>query len=119
MTASLRVIDAFRRSGRNALRVLGASGQLGYGVPTPAFQAGLAREPDIIGCDMGSIDIGPYYLGAGQMATAPAATRRDLRKVILAARQHDIPLVIGSAGSAGARPHGRDPGHGARHCPRG
>jgi hypothetical protein len=84
--------------------VLGASGQLGYGVPTPAFQAGLAREPDIIGCDMGSIDIGPY-LGAGRMATAPAATRRDLRKVILAARQHDIPLVIGSAGSAGAGPH--------------
>jgi hypothetical protein len=105
VTASLRVIDAFRRSGRNVLRVLGASGQLGYGVPTPAFQAGLAREPDIIGCDMGSIDIGPYYLGAGQMATAPAATRRDLRKVILAARQHDIPLVIGSAGSAGAGPH--------------
>jgi hypothetical protein len=105
VTASLRVIDAFRRSGRNVLRVLGASGQLGYGVPTPTFQAGLAREPDIIGCDMGSIDIGPYYLGAGQMATAPAATRRDLRKVILAARQHDIPLVIGSAGSAGARPH--------------
>ena len=105
MTASLRVIDAFRRSGRNALRVLGASGQLGYGVPTPAFHAGLAREPDIIGCDMGSIDIGPYYLGAGRMATAPAATRRDLRKVIRAARQHDIPLVIGSAGSAGARPH--------------
>jgi hypothetical protein len=43
VTASLRVIDAFRRSGRNAIRVLGASGQLGYGVPTPAFQAGLAR----------------------------------------------------------------------------
>jgi hypothetical protein len=105
VTASLRVIDAFRRSGRNVLRVLGASGQLGYGVPTPTFQAGLAREPDIIGCDMGSIDIGPYYLGAGQMATAPAATRRDLRKVILAARKHDIPLVIGSAGSAGAGPH--------------
>ena len=105
VTASLRVIDAFRRSGRNALRVLGASGQLGYGVPTPAFQAGLAREPDIIGCDMGSIDIGPYYLGAGRMATAPAATRRDLRKVIRAARQYDIPLVIGSAGSAGAAPH--------------
>jgi hypothetical protein len=54
---------------------------------------------------MGSIDIGPYYLGAGRMATAPAATRRDLRKVIRAARQHDIPLVIGSAGSAGAAPH--------------
>jgi hypothetical protein len=66
---------------------------------------------------MGSIDIGPYYLGAGRMATALAATRRDPRKVILAARQHDIPLVIGSVGSAGAGPHLDDPEHGARHCP--
>ena len=38
--------------------VLGASGQLGYGIPTPAFNAGLARQPDLIGCDMDSIDIG-------------------------------------------------------------
>ncbi len=87
------------------MRLLGASGQLGYGIPTPAFEAGLARLPDMIGCDMGSIDIGPTYLGTGEMATAPAATRRDLRKVLLGARRLDIPLVIGSAGSAGAAPH--------------
>ena len=54
---------------------------------------------------MGSIDIGPAYLGSGEMATAPAATRRDLRKVLLGARRLDVPLVIGSAGSAGAAPH--------------
>jgi hypothetical protein len=54
---------------------------------------------------MGSIDIGPAYLGKGEMATSPVATRRDLRKVLLGARQADVPLVIGSAGSAGAAPH--------------
>ena len=54
---------------------------------------------------MGSIDIGPHYLESGRMATSPSATRRDLPKVILAARRLDIPLVIGSAGSAGATPH--------------
>ena len=54
---------------------------------------------------MGSIDIGPYYLGSGNMATARESTKRDLRKVLVAARRHDIPLVIGSAGSAGAAPH--------------
>ena len=84
---------------------MGASGQLGYGIPTPGFNAGLARKPDLIGCDMGSIDIGPTYLGKGEMATSPEATRRDLRKVLLAARMLDVPLVIGSAGSAGAAPH--------------
>jgi hypothetical protein len=54
---------------------------------------------------MGSIDIGPYYLGSGHLATAPASTQRDLRKVLLGARAADVPLIIGSAGSAGAKPH--------------
>jgi hypothetical protein len=39
------------------------------------------------------------------MATAPASTKRDLKKVLLGVLKHKIPLVIGSAGSAGAKPH--------------
>ena len=104
MSASGRVISEFRRSGRS-MRLLGASGQLGYGIPAAAFKAGVERRPDMIGCDMGSIDIGPTYLGKGEMATSPGATRRDLRRVLLAARALDVPLVIGTAGSAGAGPH--------------
>jgi len=106
MSASGRILKEFSGAGaRRPLRLLGASGQLGYGIPTAAFDAGLARKPDLIGCDMGSIDIGPYYLGSGNMATARQSTKRDLRKVLVAARALDIPLVIGSAGSAGAAPH--------------
>ena len=30
---------------------------------------------------------------------------RDLELVLLAARRADVPLIIGSAGTAGARPH--------------
>jgi hypothetical protein len=104
MSASGRILAEIRRN-RRPMRFLGASGQLGYGIPTPAFNAGLARKPDLIGCDMGSIDIGPTYLGKGEMATSPEATRRDLRKVLHGARSLDIPLVIGSAGSAGAAAH--------------
>src|SRR4051795_903832 len=104
MSASGRLITEFRNTPR-PMRLLGASGQLGYGIPAASFNAGLARMPDLIGCDMGSIDIGPTYLGKGEMATAPAATRRDLRKALLGARSIDVPLVIGSAGSAGAAPH--------------
>ena len=106
MSATGRILAEFASvQTRRPLRLLGASGQLGYGIPTPAFNAGLEQKPDLIGCDMGSIDIGPYYLGSGNMATARESTKRDLRKVLLAARRHDIPLVIGSAGSAGAAPH--------------
>ncbi len=104
MSAVGRLLDSFATS-RRPFRALGASGQLGYGIPTPALQEGLKRSPDMIGCDMGSIDIGPYYLGSGEMAPTRIGAKRDLRKVLNAARHHDIPLIIGSAGSAGAAPH--------------
>ena len=87
------------------LRVLAASGQLGYGIPGAAFAAGIARAPHVIGADMGSIDPGPAYLGSGRMATSPEMTRRDLGLVLSAARGLGVPLLIGSAGTAGARPH--------------
>jgi hypothetical protein len=90
---------------RRRLAALGASGQLGYGIPEETLAAGLARAPDYIGADMGSIDPGPYYLGSGEMATAPATTRADLSRLLRAARRLDVPLLIGTAGSAGAAPH--------------
>jgi hypothetical protein len=67
--------------------------------------AGIERAPDYIGADMGSIDPGPYYLGSGELATAPATTRADLKRLLRAARNLDVPLLIGTAGSAGAAPH--------------
>jgi hypothetical protein len=87
------------------LRILAASGQLGYGIPEKALAAGLARAPHAIGADMGSIDIGPYYLGAGKLSTSEATTKRDLGLVLAGARQTGAPLLIGSAGSSGAAPH--------------
>ena len=94
-----------RLRARPPLRALGASGQLGYGIPEPALLAGLAREPHFIGCDMGSVDPGPAYLGSGKMATSPETTRRDLTMVLKGARAADVPLLIGTVGTAGAAPH--------------
>ena len=91
--------------GSERLRVLSASGQLGFGIVQESLDRGLQRKPHFIGCDMGSIDPGPYYLGSGQMAAPKDMVLRDLELVLLAARQLDIPLIIGSAGTAGAKPH--------------
>jgi len=87
------------------LRILAASGQLGYGIPEAALAEGVKRRPHFIGCDMGSIDPGPYYLGSGEMAAPPAMVRRDLALVLEAALTAGVPLLIGSAGTAGAAPH--------------
>jgi len=93
------------RPGGERLRVLSASGQLGFGIAEAALQRGLARRPHFIGCDMGSIDPGPFYLGSGEMAAPRAMVRRDLELLLHAARSLNVPLIIGSAGTAGARPH--------------
>lgn len=90
--------------GAERLRVLSASGQLGFGIVQESLARGLLRRPHFIGCDMGSIDPGPYYLGSGQMAAPKDMVFRDLELVLLAARQLDVPLIIGSAGTAGAQP---------------
>ncbi len=90
---------------RKPLRVLAASGQLGYGIPEAALAEGLKRQPHFIGCDMGSVDPGPYYLGSGQLATSDAITRDDLGKVLRGARSIKVPLLLGTAGTAGATPH--------------
>lgn len=106
MSAVARMLATAPRAGSGKpLRVLAASGQLGYGIPDKALKTGMERQPHVMGCDMGSVDPGPYYLGSGKMATADPVTRRDMRMVLKAARQADVPLIIGTAGTAGAAPH--------------
>ena len=104
MSAFAKAIDSYRRT-KGAFRALSASGQLGYGIPEPALKRGFERAPHIVGADMGSVDPGPYYLGSGKMATARRTTKRDLRLCLVGARKHDVPLVIGTAGTAGGDTH--------------
>lgn len=87
------------------IRVLSPTAILGYGFPAASFEAGLALAPDVIAVDAGSTDPGPYYLGAGVSFTDRAAVKRDLRHMLIAGRARGIPVLIGSAGGAGARPH--------------
>jgi hypothetical protein len=87
------------------IRLLSTSAILGYGFPEASLQAGLARKPDVIGVDGGSVDPGPHYLGIGKPFCSPIAIRRDLRLMLRAALEHKIPLVIGTCGGAGGEPH--------------
>lgn len=88
-------------------RVLAPTAILGYGFPASSFLRGMRRRPHLIGVDAGSTDPGPYYLGAGTSFTNRAAVKRDLRFMLVHGVRSGIPVVIGSAGGAGARPHVR------------
>jgi len=85
--------------------ILSPTAILGYGFPEGSFERGLDAAPDLIAVDAGSADPGPYYLGAGKSFTDRSAVRRDLALMLRAALGRGIPLVVGSAGGAGAAPH--------------
>ncbi len=87
-----------------AVRLL-ANCVVGLGFSRRGFELGLAREPDLIGCDAGSADFGPSFLGSGRGAKATVSVKRDLAIMIEGATRLGVPLVIGSCGGAGAAPH--------------
>ena len=87
------------------LRILSPTAILGYGFPLASFEAGMEREPHVIAVDAGSTDPGPFYLGAGISFTDRNSVKRDLEIMIPAGINAKIPVIIGSAGGAGGRPH--------------
>jgi Acyclic terpene utilisation family protein AtuA len=83
------------------VRVLVPVGMLGGGFPPDSVRRASELGADVIAVDAGSTDSGPYYLGAGVAKTARAAVARDLRLILLAARDAGIPVIVGSCGTSG------------------
>ncbi len=83
------------------VRILAPTGVCGSGFSEKSFETALAQRPHFIGCDAGSTDPGPEYLGKGTTAFPAEAIARDLRLMILGALRLNIPLLIGTAGTAG------------------
>jgi hypothetical protein len=86
-------------------RLLSTSGILGYGYPEASLDAGIAREPAVIGVDGGSTDPGPYYLGSGKTFTSRRSIKRDLSLMLNKALRNNIKVVIGTCGGSGGEPH--------------
>ena len=89
-------------------RMLSTSGILGYGYAEESLRIGMSWEPHVIGCDGGSTDPGPHYLGAGTSFTSRLSVKRDLRLMLRAAVAARIPCIIGTSGGAGGEPHLQD-----------
>jgi hypothetical protein len=88
--------------------MLSTSGILGYGYAEESLRIGMSWEPHLIGCDGGSTDPGPYYLGAGKSFVSRLSAKRDLRLMLMAAVAARIPCIIGTSGGAGGEPHLQD-----------
>ena len=87
------------------VRALALTGALGAGYLESTLQRALSLDPHFIGCDAGTTDSGASALGTGSCAFSKSAIKRDLGLALRAARSKGIPLIIGSAGTAGADPN--------------
>lgn len=89
----------------NEIRMLALTGCIGYGYQEASLERGIDRGLDFIASDAGSMDPGPYYLGAGQPFVSADAARRDLDVLLCRAIPAGLPVLIGSAGGGGGKPH--------------
>lgn len=87
------------------IRILSPCGMLGYGFPEKSFRRGMEKKPHAICVDAGSTDGGPQKLGAGVGITSRIMVKRDLNIMISAGLEAHIPVMIGSAGGSGGKPH--------------
>jgi len=71
------------------------------GISDEVFEDALALKPNIISCDAGSTDSGPYYLGSGNCKYSREAVKDDLRRILVGADRLNIPVTIGSCGTCG------------------
>jgi hypothetical protein len=93
------------RKEKQSVTILAPTGTLGYGFDPAALERGMTFSPALIGVDAGSTDPGPFYLGSGQPLVPRISVERELEILLGAALTAKIPLVVGSCGGSGSRPH--------------
>jgi hypothetical protein len=87
------------------IRAVAATGNLSTGFREESLVRAVSQGADFVGCDAGSTDSGPYYLGSGNPRGPRQGVKRNLGLILREALKAGIPAIIGSAGHAGGRPH--------------
>ncbi|MFB6310224.1 MAG: acyclic terpene utilization AtuA family protein [Salinirussus sp.] len=88
------------------LSILSPLGMLGYGLPEDSLERARSEfDLDVIAVDGGSIDPGPNYLGRGVSFVDEGMLERDLRLLVNAALEDELPFLVGTAGGSGSSAH--------------
>src|SRR5258708_36903368 len=87
------------------IRFVAATGAVGAGVDRASLAAAMKGEPHFMAADAGTPDAGPAALGSGVPAFAREAVKADLTVMLEAGHRAHVPVIVGSAGTAGADVH--------------
>ncbi|MGO4188599.1 acyclic terpene utilization AtuA family protein [Pseudarthrobacter sp. TAF60_1] len=87
---------------KDQIRIVSPNGHLGF-APTKeeSFRIAAATRPDYYCADSGSDDIGATALGADRSVSMYRWQKHDLELMLLASRDQNVPMIIGSAGDCG------------------
>jgi hypothetical protein len=87
------------------IKAVAATGNLSSGFREETLVRAVEQGAHFIGCDAGTTDSGPYYLGSGNVRGPREGTKHNMRIMIQEGLKAGIPIIVGSAGHAGGRPH--------------
>src|SRR5437016_2551661 len=96
--------DSLKPAGKT-IRAVAATGNLSTGFREESLVRAVNEGADFVGCDAGSTDSGPYYLGSGNPRGPRQGVKRNLGLILRETLRAGIPAIIGTAGHAGGRPH--------------
>src|ERR1700720_2546400 len=87
------------------IRFIAAIGAVGGGIHAESLDEAMAQEPHFVAADAGTTDAGPYSLGSGKSAFPREMIKEDLALMLRAGKRAGIPVLVGSAGTAGGDVH--------------
>lgn len=87
------------------VKAVAATGNLSTGFREESLIRAVKAGAHFVGCDAGTTDSGPYYLGSGKARGPREGVKRNIRLILRECLQAGIPVIIGTAGHAGGRPH--------------
>ena len=90
---------------KTKMKAVAATGNLSTGFQEESLVRAVKQGANFVGCDAGTTDSGPYYLGSGKPRGPREGVKRNLRLMLREALKAGIPVIVGSAGHAGGRPH--------------
>lgn len=93
------------KPGLEKIRAVAATGNLSTGFREESLILAVNQGAHFVGCDAGSTDSGPYYLGSGNPRGPRQGVKRNLALILRETLRAGIPAIIGTAGHAGGRPH--------------
>src|ERR1700730_9453804 len=105
LTAAITHPKAVETTLGKKIKAVAATGNLSTGFREESLARAVKQGAHFVGCDGGSTDSGPYYLGSGNPRGPRQGVKRNLGLILRETLRAGIPAIIGTAGHAGGRPH--------------